>query len=231
MQSTIPQRSKLFAGQATMNVALAVQPAGAMGGTFHGPGLRHSRLYVELKELEGRLTGRQRVLGLALLAGMLLAVAGFAAGPRAMGYLGVFWSSVATNAVLFLPSGRGAIMVAAALVLNPFTVAVLTGIGGALGEITGYALGHSSRGLVKPVKTPAWLGRNVERHMAVSILAVSIIPNPFVDVIGIIAGRLGYPLVSFLVYSVIGKVLQSIVFVYLALWNISLIGSWVGLDL
>ena len=54
-------------------------------------------------------------------------------------------------------------------------------------------------------------------------------PSPFVDTIGIVAGRLGYPLRSFLAYSIVGKVIQSIAFVYLALWNISLVSSWTGL--
>ena len=64
--------------------------------------------------------------------------------------------------------------------------------------------------------------------MALSLLAISIIPNPFVDAVGIIVGRLGYPVRRFLVYSIIGKVVQSIVIVYVALWNISLISSWIG---
>ena len=118
----------------------------------------------------------------------------------------MFGSSVVTNAVLFIPSGRGAIMVGAALVLNPLAVAVLTGAGGALGEMTGYALGRSSRRLVKRGSGPAWLNRRAESHMAITILAVSIIPNPFVDVIGIVAGRKGYPVWRFLAYSAIGNV-------------------------
>ena len=177
----------------------------------------------------GRLSGRQRVLSAAVVGGVLLAVVGIAQGPHLMGYLTVFGLSIATNAVLFLPSGRGAIMVAAALVLNPLAVAVLTGLGGALGEITGYALGRSSRRLSKKAAFPGWLSRHAENHMGVTLMVVSIIPNPFVDAIGIVAGRMGYPLRLFLVYSIIGKIAQSIVFVYVALWNISLVGSWAGL--
>ena len=120
-------------------------------------------------------------------------------------------------------------MVASALVLNPLAVAVLTGIGGAMGEMTGYALGRASQKFLKKGTGPTWLSRRAEGHMAVTLLTISIIPNPFVDVVGIIAGRLGYPVRLFLVYSIIGKVVQSIVIVYLALWNLSLFSSWVGL--
>ena len=42
--------------------------------------------------------------------------------------------------------------------------------------------------------------------MAITLLAVSIIRNPFVGFIGIVAGRMGYPVWLFLAYSGIGKV-------------------------
>ena len=178
-----------------------------------------------------RLSRHRRKLAAVALAGALSAAAVIAAGPWILGYLGVFGFSALANAILFLPSGRGAVMVAGALTLNPLAVAVLTGVGGAIGEITGYALGRSSRALPGKVKVPGWITGRAERHMAATILAVSIIPNPFVDAIGIVAGRLGYPLRLFLVYSIVGKVAQSIVFVYVALWNISLLSSWFDLGL
>ena len=121
-------------------------------------------------------------------------------------------------------------MVAGAMVLNPLAVAVLAGLGGALGEVTGYALGRSTRRLVGHGPVPAWLVRGAQRHMALTVLAVSIVPSPFVDAIGIIAGRTGYPLGRFVAYSAIGKVLQSIGFVYLAIWNLSLLTSWLGME-
>ena len=165
----------------------------------------------------------------AFLAGGLVAAVWVTNGPLLIAYLGVFVLSAATNAIMFLPSGRGAIMVAAALTLNPLAVAVLAGVGGAVGELSGYALGRSSRGLMKKATLPGWLGRYANNHMGATVLALSIVPNPFIDVIGVVAGRLGYPVRLFLAYAIVGKVAQSIVFVYLALWNISLISSWTGL--
>ena len=159
----------------------------------------------------------------------LLLALGVANGWGLSGYFGVFGFSVLTNAMLFLPSGRGAVMVAGAMVLNPLAVAVLTGVGGAIGELTGYALGRSTRNVINKGKLPAWLNRIAERHMAITILAISIIPSPFVDAIGIVAGRVGYPVGRFLAYSMAGKVVQSIAFVYLALWNLSLLSSLTGI--
>ncbi|MFC1935394.1 VTT domain-containing protein [Chloroflexota bacterium] len=186
-------------------------------------------LVTRTKTWVGSLSVRARILISAAVCAIFFTAVGIWQGPQLTGYLGVFGFSVLSNAVLFLPSGRGVVMVSGALVLNPLAVAVLTGIGGAVGEITGYALGRSSRKFVKGGKGPAWLSRSAEKHMAPTLLAVSIIPNPFVDVIGIVAGRAGYPVKLFLTYSIIGKVIQSIAFVYIALWNISLLSNWIDL--
>ena len=185
-----------------------------------------------LLALRRRVAGVPKLTWLMCASGVsmvLLLALGITQGWGMSGYLGVFGFSVLANAMLFLPSGRGVVMIAGALVLNPLAVAVLTGMGGAIGELTGYALGRSTRKVVKKGKMPAWLDRIAERHMAVTILAISIIPNPFVDVIGIVAGRVGYPVGRFLAYSMAGKVVQSIAFVYLALWNLSLLSSLTGI--
>ncbi len=171
---------------------------------------------------------RRWIAMLVLLAVASVAIIGVSQGARQAGYLGVFAFSVIANATLFIPSGRGAVMLAGAFVLNPLAVAVLTGVGGAVGEMTGYAVGRSSRRVNTRWRLPAWFTRSAENHMAATILVVSIIPNPFVDAIGIVAGRIGYPLRLFLAYSMIGKVIQSIVFVYVAIWNVSLVMSWIA---
>jgi len=212
-----------------MKVALAAERSSSFPVISLSSALGFGRAWIAFWDHAGRASRRQQVLALSILAVVLLVGIGVTLGPQLMGYLSVFGFSVISNAVLFVPSGRGAVMIASALVLNPLAVAVLTGTGGALGEVTGYALGYSSRKLVKRGKVPAWLSRSAESHMAITLLAVSIIPNPFVDAIGIIAGRMGYPVRLFLGYSILGKVVQSIMFVYVALWNLSLLRSWIDL--
>ena len=212
-----------------MNATLSIGRPGSVAAPGRGSGAVIGRLLTALQGLIALLSRRQKALSVAILAGALLIVASVADGPRLAAYLGVFGSSVVTNGMLFLPSGRVVIMVGAALVLNPLAVAVLSGVGGALGEITGYALGRSSRKLVKGTSGPSWLGRWAESNMAITVLPVSTIPNPFVGFIGIVAGRMGYPVRLFLAYSAIGKVVQSIALVYLALWNLSLLSSVTGI--
>ena len=173
----------------------------------------------------GQLFNRKQVLAISILSALLIAGFGIYQGAQTMAYLGIFGFSALASAILFLPSGRGAIMVAGALVLNPLAVALVSGIGGGLGDIAGYTVGRSSRKLVKKSCAPAWLSRRVENHMTFTLVLSSIVPNPFVDVVSIMAGRNRYPLYLFLSFTIIGKVIHSVAFVYLVLWNLSLFTS------
>lgn len=93
------------------------------------------------------------------------AVYGVAQAPLLTAYAAVFALSATANAVLFLPSARGAVMIAAAMTLDPMDVAIIAGAGGAVGELTGYALGRSSRRVIKGAALPGWRSRHAERHM------------------------------------------------------------------
>ena len=177
-----------------------------------------------------RTTTAQRVAAGALASVALGGAMWLLAGPDMAGYLGVFVLSLVANCMIFLPSGRGAILIGGALVLDPMTVAIVAGIGGAIWESTGYFLGRGSHRVISSEKTPAWLSRFTGRHMGLTVLVGNAIPNPLVDVISIVAGRLRYSLSKFLAYAMAVKVLQSILVVYVALWNISLISAWIGLD-
>ncbi len=174
-----------------------------------------------------RASTLQRVVGLTVLVAATLGAAAMLGGPRAMAYLGVFGGGVVTSAILFLPSGRWAILIGGALVLDPWLVAAMSGVGGAIGELSAYVVGRSSRKVIKQGRTPAWLSRLVERRMGLMVLLVSTIPNPFVDVIGIVAGRARYAIGRYLAFTTVGKVIQNLVLVSMVLWNVSLFSHWI----
>ena len=60
-----------------------------------------------------------------------------------LGYAGAFLVMAVNNATILLPSLGHAFIVAAAQTLNPFLLGIAGGIGGGLGELTGYALGKA----------------------------------------------------------------------------------------
>lgn len=141
-----------------------------------------------------------------------------------LGYPGVFVASFTSSASMFIPLPGVAVVAAASVVLTTWVVGLLAGIGGALGEMTGYAVGCASHRLVKQRKVPEWLYRAVQRHMGLTVIAVSIIPNPFVDFVGLIAGRLCYPVGAFLAYTVVGKTVRGVLLAYLFSWGVPALG-------
>ena len=97
-----------------------------------------------LRDLFHRVPRLYLVIATSALAAALLAVVGVTQGSGLAGYASIFGLSILLNALLFVPAGRGAVLLAGAIVLNPLAVAILSGVGGALGEMTRYALGRSS---------------------------------------------------------------------------------------
>ena len=102
-----------------MNAAIATQrPIWAAGQTLQ-LGRTVAASLALARERFNRLSWRRGLLAATALAASLLVIAWVVAVPTSMAYLGVFGFSALANAVLFLPSGRGAVMVAGALTLDP----------------------------------------------------------------------------------------------------------------
>lgn len=188
-----------------------------------------SRWASAIEQRAGRTSTAERVAAVAATTVALVAVLWVVEGRDAAGYLGIFALSMVASSMLFLPSGRVLILISGALILNPLAVAIVASVGGAIGESSGYFLGRCSNRVLKEEKTPAWLIKITDRRMGLAVLLGNLIPNPLVDAVSIMAGRVRYSLSKFLVYAIAGKVVQSTALVYLALWNIALVRSWLGL--
>ena len=148
------------------------------------------------------LPGRRWLLG-ALVALMALLVAGLYAWRNgsgledlaALGYPGVFLVMLISGGGIFLPvPGQATVMVAGAL-WNPLVVGLVAGLGNATGEFTGYALGRVGVAALRRDKMPRWwplLQAWLSRYGFFAILAMALVPNPLFDVVGVMAGSLGY---------------------------------------
>lgn len=153
-------------------------------------------------------------IGVFFLRGMIK-------NPRSYGYLGIFILSFMGSATILLPVPGVAAVLAGGWLLNPLFVALLAGIGEALGEVTGYMLGYSGRevlegrALYRPLKE--WMAR----RGYITLFAFSVVPNPVFDVVGVMAGALRFPLWKFLLICLAGKTIKSL--------GIAFAGDW-GLD-
>ena len=130
------------------------------------------------------------------------------------GYPSIFLLSLLANATIIIPAPAIAFSFAFGAVFNPLGVALAAGIGAAIGEITGYLVGFSGQGTVDDSQIYKKLELWTAKHGPLLILILAFIPNPFFDLAGIAAGALKMPIVSFLLWTWLGKTLKMLIFAF-----------------
>jgi len=130
---------------------------------------------------------------------------------KAYGYWGAFLISLIGNAAVILAAPVLPILATIGVVLYPVTgpsgpiiVGLVGGVGAAIGEMTGYMLGYSGRGIVERVKLYNWLVVWLRRWGALAIFVLSIVPF-FFDIVGIVAGVLRFPFWKFILACWLGR--------------------------
>ena len=128
-----------------------------------------------------------------------------------LGYLAVFLSTLVAGMAIMVP-GVNVVVFVAGRSMDPFLVALIGGLGSALGESTGYAGGRATRSLVTErrmgsrwAKTIAAL---VRRNAFLTILGLAFISVVGADVAGLVAGRVGYSYRKFFLATFLGKTLR-----------------------
>ena len=131
---------------------------------------------------------------------------------KAYGYGGIFLITLLGAATLFIP---GPTMVATFVVgsmLNPLLVSLVAGLGSAFGESTGYASGYASRAIITPQeRNSTWYQRIFQwmgTHPFLTIFLLDAVPNLVGDIAGLIAGRIKYSYLKFLLASFLGKTIR-----------------------
>jgi uncharacterized membrane protein YdjX (TVP38/TMEM64 family) len=140
------------------------------------------------------------------------------------GYVGIFLLSIAANATIIIPIPGVAFTTAMGAIFNPIGVAVASGLGAALGELTGYMAGFSGQGVAERTKLyirlTTWM--KVHQNLAFgAILLLAFIPNPAFDMAGMASGALKIPLWKFLIVCAAGKILKMLMFAYAGFYSIS----------
>ncbi len=124
-------------------------------------------------------------------------------------YIGLFLISLLSSATLFLPAPGGVALIVAGAILNPFLVGLVAGSGKAFGELTGYALGYAGQSRVQRFRLYQRMKHYMHDHGGLVIFSIALIPNPLVDLAGIAAGAICYPIRRFLLFTWMGKVIHS----------------------
>lgn len=106
---------------------------------------------------------------------------------------------------LVVPVPALAITCTTATFLNPAAVAIIAGLAGTIGELTGYFLGYSGSGVLERRRFYHRVENWMQRRGWLLLFVISAVPNPLFDVAGIAAGALRYPLWRYLLAVGLGK--------------------------
>ena len=173
----------------------------------------------------------RRVQFLALAVALVVIVAlwslrGYLNSANLVGYPGVFFLSLLGSVSMVLPVPGLISLCSFSLLLNPFVLGLLAGVGEAIGEISGYALGYGGGSIIERRGFYVRLKRWMEQRGTLVIFLVSIVPNPFFDIVGIAAGSVRFPMRRFLVTVWAGKTLKGIMVGYTCYYGVTLL-PWV----
>ena len=124
------------------------------------------------------------------------------------GYLGIFLVTFVATASFILPIPYLLIVARAGMFLDPIMVTLVAGLAGALGELTGYVIGASGRGLIPQNRLYEKANHWMVTYGFWCVAFFAFVPNPVFDAIGFAAGVLKYPLWKFLLACFLGKSLK-----------------------
>jgi len=130
------------------------------------------------------------------------------------GYPGIFLFNVLANATLILPVPGVLVTSLMGGVFHPFWVALAAGGGAAIGELSGYLAGFG--GQVVAERTPVYhrMEEWMKKYGVWAVLVLAFLPNPLFDLAGLIAGTLRMPVLTFLTWCALGKILKMLLFSY-----------------
>ena len=162
----------------------------------------------------------------AVLSGILILRGGASVAEdfRALGYPGLFLLTLIGSASVIIPvPGLLGVCGAGGLELNLIAVGLISGVGEAIGEMSGYAIGYGGRAVIERRPFYRRLSKWMRRRGTLVLFLVSLIPNPFFDVIGIVAGSTRFPLGRFILAVWAGKTIKDTAVAYACLQGVALL--------
>jgi membrane protein DedA with SNARE-associated domain len=132
-------------------------------------------------------------------------------------YIGIFVISFLAYATVLLPAPGAAFVftIGAAFKEVPFNtirLALAAGSGAALGELSGYLAGMGGQAVLENRKIYQKFSGWMEKHGSVTVFALSALPNPLFDLVGLVAGALRMSPWKFLFWCWAGETLKMLVF-------------------
>jgi membrane protein DedA with SNARE-associated domain len=151
------------------------------------------------------------------------------------GYLGVFVISFVGSISVIFPIPYTIVIFFLGSILDPFFVAISGGLGAALGEFSGYALGYYGRAVINKERQRkmGYIVKLFDKYGPAAIFLFALTPLPD-DLLFIPLGVMRYPLVKAFIPSLLGKTLMTLILAYSGQQSIELIlavfgeSGWLG---
>ena len=145
------------------------------------------------------------------------------------GYLGVFIISFIGSVSVVFPIPYTIVIYLLGAVLNPVLVALSGGLGSALGEFSGYALGYYGRAVVSEERRRKmdYMVKLFARYGPAAIFFFALTPLPD-DLLFIPLGVMHYPFWKAFMPALLGKVLMTFILAYSGQQSITLIETLFG---
>ena len=158
-----------------------------------------------------------RILALLVVVG--ITVGGYLLRDRveqlaAFGYPGVFLIVLVSYATILVPVPGLAMVFALSGLLNPLGVAIAAALGGTLGEMSGYLAGFSGRAIIENWNRYEKITFWVKKYGGPAIMVLAALPNPFFDVVGVVAGVLKMPVYKFFLWVLPGQLIKMLYIAY-----------------
>lgn len=155
--------------------------------------------------------------GIIFISSIALSIAfyeyrGFFKHALSLGLLGLFIVNFVSSAGFFVSGPAFLTIITGGNLYSPILVAGVAAAGACLGDMIGFLFGHSGRRLMKKSldrhRAIRFLEKHFHRHGVLIIFLLAVIPNPFFDAIGILAGVLNYPPIRFFAIMFVGRFLR-----------------------
>jgi membrane protein YqaA with SNARE-associated domain len=131
------------------------------------------------------------------------------------GYIGVFLISLISALTIIFPIPYTLILYALGSSLDPVLLAISSGLGSSLGELSGYTLGYYGRAIVSEQmkRRMEFMLKIFDRFGIVTIFLFALTPLPD-DLLFIPLGMMRYSLVKAIIPTLVGKLLMSFIIAY-----------------
>ncbi len=133
----------------------------------------------------------------------------------AIGYIGLFISTLLTNASVLLPASGIAFTVSAAMVLEPWICVLIGGLGTALGELVSYFCGRSGMKFAENSPLSLKLQHYLSKYGVITVFIFALLPLPLFDIVGIACGASKISMIKYMIACFLGKTIKLSIYVFL----------------